>query len=379
MFLKELELYYFRNYIQETLKFSENKVILLGDNAQGKSNLLEAIELLSCLKSHRYSKDIDLVYHQGVYGQIKAKISNCYVDHDLSITIPAKGKRELFVDYEKVKKNLDFLGIINTVLFSTLDLDLVRGAPECRRNWVDSLLIQLEPIYWHIIKDYHHVLKQRNALLKKFKKAGYDHNLPSSADLELQLWNQKLAETASRVKRRRARVITKIQPLARFWHHQISQKTEKLLIKYAPNVLWQEDTPENVQRLIRESLAEKKLAEINLGTTLVGPHRDEIELIINDNLARSYGSQGQQRTLVLALKLAELQIIEQVTGDSPVLLLDDVMAELDLKRQQQLLDCLGDRFQTIITTTHLNCFNENLLHQAQIVKVERGKFNLFIN
>lgn len=375
MFLEHLYLQHFRNYIQQEINFTSNKIILLGDNAQGKSNILEAVEILSTLKSHRSTKDIELVYQDRLYGQIKASVKNKYADYDLAITIPAKGKKELKINQEKVNRHIDFLGILNTVTFSSLDIELVRGSPEYRRSWVDSLLIQLEPIYYQLIKNYNHVLKQRNALLKQIKKSGVStiDQIPEWKAMELKLWDNKLAEEGSRISRRRARVLKKIDPLAKFWHNQISHKTEKLTINYTPNVPWQKDTPQDVQDAIKDEIEQKKLAEINLGNTLVGPHRDEIEFIINNSLARNYGSQGQQRTLVLGLKLAELQLIEQVVGESPLLLLDDVMAELDLKRQAQLLDSLGDRFQTIITTTHLNYFETELLNQAQIVKVEGGK------
>ncbi|NCQ40997.1 MAG: DNA replication/repair protein RecF, partial [Cyanobacteria bacterium] len=366
---------YFRNYIQEEVNFHSNKIIILGNNAQGKSNLLEAIELLSTLKSHRTSREQDFVYKDRVYGQIKANISRNFADYDLGIMLPFKGRRELTLNYEKLSRNLDFLGIVNTVLFSSLDIDLVRGSPEYRRNWVDNLLVQLEPIYSYIIKQYLQVLKQRNALLKSFKTRGIMtfSSLSKSEELELQLWDDKLVETGCRVMRRRGRVLSKIEPLAKLWHNQISNKTEKLQIIYLPNVEYKENEIEDIQNRIREEINHKRNAEISSGNTLVGPHRDDIDFMINQATAKNYGSQGQQRTLVLSLKLGELQLIEQVVGETPLLLLDDVMAELDLKRQQQLLDSLGNRFQTFITTTHLNYFDNKLLQQAQIIEVEKGK------
>jgi DNA replication and repair protein RecF len=377
MFLNNIYLSYFRNYIQEEVNFYSNKVIILGNNAQGKSNLLEAIELLSTLKSHRVSRDQDLVYRDRLYAQIKADISRNFADYNLGMILPFKGKRELSVNHEKLSRNLDFLGIVNTVLFSSLDIDLVRGAPEYRRNWVDNILIQLEPIYAYIIKHYNQVLKQRNALLKIFKKQGINNysDLSKSAQLELSLWDDKLVENACRVMRRRKRVLTKLEPLAKFWHDQISNKTEKLEIIYLPNVEYQKDEVEEIHIKIKEQIEQKRNGEMNMGTTLVGPHRDEIDFIINQATARNYGSQGQQRTFVLSLKLGELQLIEQVIGEPPLLLLDDVMAELDLQRQQQLLDSLGNRFQTLITTTHLNYFDSKLLKEAQIIEVERGKLS----
>lgn len=375
MFLNKIHLSYFRNYIQEEVNFYSNKIIILGNNAQGKSNLLEAIELLSTLKSHRTSRDQDLVYKQRLYAQIKADISRSFTDYSLEIILPFKGKRELKVNYEKLSRNLDFLGIVNTVLFSSLDIDLVRGSPEYRRNWVDNLLVQLEPVYAYLIKQYNQVLRQRNALLKIFKKQGIINylDLTKSSQLELTLWDNKLVETACRVMRRRKRVLNKLEPFARFWHNQISNKSEKLEIIYLPNVEYENDEVEKIHTIIKEQIEQKRNGEINMGTTLVGPHRDEIDFIINQATARNYGSQGQQRTLVLSLKLGELQLIEQVIGEPPLLLLDDVMAELDLQRQQQLLDSLGNRFQTLITTTHLNYFDSKLLKEAQIIEVEKGK------
>lgn len=377
MFLNNIHLNYFRNYIQEEVNFYSNKVIILGDNAQGKSNLLEGIELLSTLKSHRTSRDQDFVYRDRLYAQIKADVSRNFADYNLGMILPFKGKRELSVNHEKLSRNLDFLGIVNTVLFSSLDIDLVRGAPEYRRNWVDNILVQLEPIYAYIIKQYNQVLKQRNALLKILKKQGINNysDLSKSAQLELSLWDDKLVENACRVMRRRKRVLTKLEPLAKFWHDQISNKTEKLEIIYLPNVEYLKDEVEEIHIKIKEKIEQKRNSEINMGTTLVGPHRDEIDFIINRATARNYGSQGQQRTFVLSLKLGELQLIEQVIGEPPLLLLDDVMAELDLHRQQQLLDSLGNRFQTLITTTHLNYFDSKLLKEAQIIEVKRGKLS----
>lgn len=375
MFLNSIKLSYFRNYIEEEVIFNSNKIIILGDNAQGKSNLLESIELLSTLKSHRTSRDQDLVYKDRVYSKIIANISRKFTDYNLGIMLPFKGKRELTVNHEKVSKNLDFLGVVNTVLFSSLDIDLVRGSPEYRRNWVDNLLIQLEPVYSYIIKQYNLVLKQRNALLKNFKKLGINsyYELSSSQELELKLWDDKLIENGCRVMRRRGRVLQKLEPFAKFWHTQISDKTEKLDIIYLPNIPYKKDDIDEIHHNIKLQIEDKRNGEISIGTTLVGPHRDEIDFIINDSTARNYGSQGQQRTLVLALKLAELQLIEEVIGEPPLLLLDDVMAELDLKRQQQLLDSLGNRFQTFITTTHLNYFDDKLLEESQIIKIDKGR------
>jgi DNA replication and repair protein RecF len=381
MYLQELHLRYFRNYTRQRVNFKNQKTILLGNNAQGKSNLLEAVELLSTLTSYRGAKDRDLVQESQTTAELNGQIKRRFGDYELGLSLHQQGRRILTINGEKLRRHLDFLGTLNTVLFSSLDLDLVRGGPDYRRLWIDNLLLQLEPVYDYIIRQYYRVLRQRNALLKKLRTQNNhqfsDSNLGDNLDvnLQLQLWDQKLAETGSRVTRRRARVLARLAPLAQAWHARISNQTEILKISYVPNINWLQDEPAEVQQAIKEQIQQHRRAELNLGSTVVGPHRDEIEFTLNDTPARSYGSQGQQRTLVLALKLAELQLIEQVIGEPPLLLLDDVLAELDSQRQNHLMAALGDRFQTIITTTHLNSFERNLLQEAQILRVENGHLN----
>jgi DNA replication and repair protein RecF len=291
------------------------------------------------------------------------------------------GRRTVALNGVTQKRQLDFLGTLNMVQFSSLDLDLVRGGPDQRRQWLDALLIQLEPIYAHVLQQYNQVLRQRNALLKEQLKSRLkNQNLltATSASVpvspsEIALWDAQLAVTGSRVIRRRARVLQRLTPIAQAWHQAISGSTEALIIRYAPNVELVEDDPEILQRAFLDRLQERAIAEYHQGSTLVGPHRDEVDYTINGTPARQYGSQGQQRTLVLALKLAELKLIEEVIGEPPLLLLDDVLAELDLSRQNQLLDAIQDRFQTLITTTHLGSFDAQWLDSAQILEVKAGR------
>ncbi|AFY79239.1 MAG: DNA replication/repair protein RecF [Hydrococcus sp. C42_A2020_068] len=380
MYLKSLHLRAFRNYADQQVEFNAQKTILVGNNAQGKSNLLEAVELLSTLKSHRTSRDRDLILEGTMVGQILATLERNYGQSELAITLRSSGRRTLTRDGEPLRRQLDFLGVLNAVQFSSLDLELVRGAPECRRNWLDSLLVQLEPIYAYILHQYYQVLRQRNALLKDIRQketaAQTQESQIAKIDRDfsqLELWDKQLAEIGSRVTRRRARVLERLAPLAQAWHENISGKTELLEIKYVPNIIWIEDNAASVQQAFLEKIEQRRIAEQQLGTTVVGPHRDEVEFMINQTPAKSYGSQGQQRTLVLALKLAELKLIEEVVGESPLLLLDDVLAELDPNRQNQLLDAIQGRFQTLITTTHLNSFDAQWLKSSQIFSVRAGK------
>ena len=365
MYLNRLHLRNFRNYQEQEIIFSAPKTILLGDNAQGKSNLLEAVELLSTLKSHRVTRDRDLVLTGATESKITAQLTRKHGEIDLALLLRDKGRRTAIVNRENLKRQLDFLGILNAVEFSALDLDLVRGNPETRRHWIDALLFQIEPVYAHILHEYQRVLKQRNSLLKQAEQRTLDI-------AELESWNHQLITTGTKVIRRRMRIIDRLTPIARIWHTKISKNTENLKINYAPNINALENTPESIYQAFSDRLQLRFIAEQSLVNTLVGPHRDEIELTINDTPAKAYGSQGQQRTLVLALKLAELELIEQIVGEPPLLLLDDVLAELDLTRQNQLLSVIEDRFQTLITTTHLGAFDAKWLNSSQILQVRSG-------
>jgi len=373
MYLNHLSLKYFRNYREQQVDFSAPKTILVGENAQGKSNLLESVELLATLKSHRTSRDRDLVQQGETLGQITASVKRDVGVADLSLVLRQAGRRTAILNGEKLRRQLDFLGALNAVQFSSLDLDLVRGGPGERRIWLDTLLTQLEPVYAHILSQYNQVLKQRNALIKRVFADEEDASQTQVDPTELALWDAQLAALGTRVIRRRARAINRLAPIAQGWHQAISGQREELTITYQPNVPMVEDEPQTIQGAFLEKIQSRAVAERHQRTTLVGPHRDDIDFTIDDTPSRQYGSQGQQRTLVLALKLAELELIDDVIGDPPLLLLDDVLAELDLNRQNQLLEAIQDRFQTIITTTHLGAFGSEWIRSSQILTVRSGK------
>jgi len=363
VFLSQLHLQNFRNYQDQRLEFTASKTILLGDNAQGKSNLLEAIYLLATLKSHRVSRDRDLIRTNYDLGQISAQIKSRHGVLELTCKLRQGGKRSFAINGVHQQRQLDFLGNVQAVLFSCLDLELIRHTPDSRRQWLDHILVQLEPIYASLMQEYHKVLRQRNALLKTALKQ----------PAELAVWNTQLVQTGSKIMRRRWRLIERLLPLAQKWHDQISGGSEHLAISYAPKLecdRW--DNPEAVQQALWQTIEQKQSLELIQGTSLVGPHRDDVKFLIGDSPAREYGSQGQQRTLILALKLAELELMESVVGVTPILLLDDVLAELDLHRQNQLLAVIGDRIQTIVTTTHLHSFEPAWLASAQILQVANG-------
>ncbi|MCL2928522.1 MAG: DNA replication/repair protein RecF [Trichodesmium sp. MAG_R01] len=389
MYLKYLHLRQFRNYRDQQVEFDGGKTILLGDNAQGKSNLLESVELLSTLKSHRAIRDRDLILDSKQASKIQGSLERQLGNIDLALTLRSQGKRTVAVNGETISRHLDFLSILNVVHFSSLDLDLVRGGPEVRRYWLDRLLVQLEPVYAHILLQYNQVLRQRSALLKKIRQqkmaAETTGSLPSILAQELALWDAQLATAGSRVIRRRQRLLQKLAPLAGEWHCAISGSMEVFKMEYLANVIVDskeliiQDSLEGVRQAFLDKIKARAIAEQYQGTTVVGPHRDDVIFTINDTPARQYGSQGQQRTLVLALKLAELQLIEEVVQEPPLLLLDDVLAELDLHRQNQLLEAISNRFQTLITTTHLGCFDGQWLQDTQILSVKSGNISSFLD
>jgi DNA replication and repair protein RecF len=366
VYLRLLHLQSFRNYQDVRIPFQAPKTILVGDNAQGKTNLLEAVEVLATLNSRRSSRDAELIQTHQDHGSIFAEVNRSGTLHELRIQLRRRGRRTLQINGQTLTRQIDFLGQLNAVVFSSLDLQLVRGGPEYRRDWLDEVLIQLEPVYAHLLQSYRRILKQRNALLKQKRNQIVD-------PIEMAVWNSELASAGSRLIRRRARMMERLSPLANQWHQSISGGRETLTLLYQSQVALSQADPATVQAQLLEAMETKASAELSLGSSLVGPHRDELVMTIDETPARTYGSQGQQRTLVLALKLAELQLVEQVIGYPPLLLLDDVLAELDLYRQDQLLDAIQDRVQTLVTTTHIGSFANRWMTSAQVLKVQAGQ------
>ncbi len=377
MYLRFLHLWHFRNYRDQKISFEAPKTILVGENAQGKTNLLEAVELLATLRSRRVSRDRELVQQGEEKARIAATVERLGVAHELAMELRSRGGRSLRVNGQALRRQSDFLGQVSAVVFSSLDLELVRGAPEVRRTWLDEVLIQLEPVYADLLEQYRQILKQRNALLKQDPKDSSPPTQAAAGDPASQMafWDAQLAAIGSRILRRRARLLQRLEPLAARWHQTISGGRETLSLTYRPQVPLPDPQadPKVVQAQFLAEIRAKAAAEQALGTSLVGPHRDEVELGIDGLAARAYGSQGQQRTLVLALKLAELELLEQVKGDPPLLLLDDVLAELDLHRQNQLLEAIQERVQTLVTTTHLGSFDAAWLKGGQILQVQQGQ------
>ena len=337
------------------ISFDGNIHFLIGDNAQGKTNLLESIYILALTKSHRTSKDRELILWGTEKAMIQCELTLHGRNVELDIEISHLGKKVLVNRIEQ-KKISKYLGQLRVVLFAPEDLQLVKGSPNQRRRFIDRAIGQLRPKYISDLSQYQKILQQRNQLLKKIGKS--DH-LRST----LEIWDMQLVEYGQEIIRMRREYLEQIAQLAESIHCNITDGKETLRILYDANCLagnFKEKLEKNIER------------DLYTGMTSVGPHRDEMEFYINDIDAKIYGSQGQQRTVALSVKLAELEYIKMHLKDTPILLLDDVLSELDQKRQKQLLDSIGDTVQTFVTTADIDGIKHEIVKKADFFYIKNG-------
>lgn len=365
MFLEHLELKDFRNYAELEVDFTASRVIFLGDNAQGKTNLLEAIGLLATGHSPTASKDLDLIRWGQPQAIIRSRVKRSLTDMGVDMLIRANGRRAVRINGIGQKRLADLFGKLLVVLFRSEDLQLVKGGPAGRRDFLDTMLVQLAGAHYQHLHDFNRILTQRNSLLRNIQEG----QAPAS---RLQDWNEQLIEHAIAIWRKRLALVQALAPSVSTWHGRIASGKEQLSLRYLPSVELGEDAAAWPAK-IEQALLELQPREIGRGQTLVGPHRDDMELSIDGHPARQFGSQGQQRTVVLAMKLAELDYVRESAGEAPLLLLDDVLAELDVRRQNALLASIGEDVQTFVTSTHLNDFSAAWLEQATLYQVERGR------
>lgn len=355
MIIKSIELQNFRNYKQLHIDFDAATNILFGDNAQGKTNILESAYVSATTKSHKGSRDKEMIR----FGEEEAHIRTivCKREQDFQIDLHLKKNRAkgIAINRIPIKKASDLFGILNIVFFSPEDLNIIKDGPTQRRRFLDLELCQLDKIYLSDLTAYNKVLKQRNVLLK---------DMVFRPDLKdtLSVWDEQLVEYGKRIIRRRQSFIGDLYEIVQEIHGKLSGKRELLSIKYEPSVesMFFED------ELFRALDRDRKLCQ-----TSVGPHRDDISFLIGDIDIRKFGSQGQQRTAALSLKLSEIELVQKLIGDTPVLLLDDVLSELDCGRQNYLLNSIHD-IQTIITCTGLDEFVKNKFQIHRIFQVTDG-------
>lgn len=376
MFLKELELVNFRNYKNLRVNFPCQKTIFIGKNAQGKTNILEAIYYLATLSSFRASNDSELITWDEGFSRIHSGICKNDTNITLDVLINPPKHKTLKVNSLKKTSFSEFLGNLLVVNFGTSDLLLLRGSPNDRRKWLDDAISQLYPGYKDRLHKYNKIRTQRNNLLKDFKG---NINLSKSQIDSLSVWDESLSIAGSNVIHLRQKYIKEIHKIAKIKHNFISYNEESLQIEYNSTITGDFNpeisdvmSPEFIVELFTEILQKKKTEEIIRAQTLIGPHRDDISFYINSINAKSFASQGQQRTIVLSLKLAELEFIKSITGETPILLLDDVLAELDSIRQNFLLNSIPEDTQTIITTVDISNFKKEYIEDVTVYNVSSG-------
>ena len=378
MRIKSFKLLYFRNYLSMNIDVHPSLNVLVGNNANGKTNIIESIFCLALGRSYRTKSDSECI----MFGETATAMS-CVVNKndknlDIMLGISNKGKSAKIAGVKKTKLT-DFVGELNVVLFSPEDLQLVKGSPSLRREFINREFYQFSRIYHKYYLMYQHLLKQRNSYLKDMRKNPKDEM--SLAYLET--LTSQLAKVAIYITKERVSFVQDISELTYKNMMNISNGQESLKIRYKSSVL----ESLNIADVTDEGFTEENLTKVMMkksfddimrGSTKIGPHQDDLEFYINDLDAKMYASQGQQRSIVLSLKLAEINYLKSKTGTYPVLLLDDVLSELDKNRQLKLLDAINENVQTFITTPSISDIKEDLLKKAKVFKIENGNISELI-
>ena len=403
MYLRHLSLTNFRNYVRLELDLPSGIILVQGGNAQGKTNLLEAIYYLATARSPYAQADRELINWLAeeeplTFARLAGEMQKNDVLQRLEITL-LKG-RVPEADSHSLKKQiringvpkraLDLMGQLNVVLFLPQDIDLVAGSPSGRRRYLDTTICQFDAAYCRILRRYNRVVTQRNHLLRLLQER------KSNLD-QLRFWDEKLAEDGAHLIARRQQVIAELEELARDIHLELTGQDEHLALRYVPGVKMPDTTyqiplelcsggisgigysEDSIRESFLEQLREITREEIQRGMSLIGPHRDDLRFLAGGVDMRVYGSRGQQRTVVLALKLAEAKLLAKETGEHPVMLLDEVMSELDEARRRYLMRAIEDSQQAILTTTHWNAYNPEFLAKATLLRVKEGRIERISN
>ncbi len=358
MQIKNLFLQNFRNYENEHFTFQEGLNVLFGKNAQGKTNCAEAVFYLCTGASLRIRHDKQLIRMGAEKAHIAAEAENRYGKVFIEADI-YENKREIRVNGSKISKNADLMGHINSVFFSPGELRLIQDGPDERRRFMNISISQNSPAYYTALLRYNKILDQRNTLLKNNDISMVLDTLP--------VWDEQLCKYAAVIVKKRGEFLEKLAPFAKEFHSFLTDGQEELIVK--PERKYEGNEAE-IAEILQNRLANNYEKDLRLGFTTVGPHRDDLDVIISGIDAKAYASQGQMRTAALALKLAEVQIFKNISEEYPILVLDDVMSELDLPRRKKLLKCISD-VQTILTCTHA----ERVLYGAECkkIRIESGK------
>lgn len=363
----------YRNYKTARLSFHPDLNLFLGENAQGKTNLLESLYVLALTRSHRTHKEKELI----CFGEERAKICGTVEKQTtklpMEITLTTKA-RQTKVNHIEQKRLADYIGKLNVILFSPEDSAIIKGSPSVRRRFLDMEISQISSIYLYNLMQYQTTLKQRNSYLKQMieqKKVG-----KASNELYYEVLSEQLASFGAKIIHSRLTFVEKLEKWANQLQNNISSQYEQLKLNYSSSFpLPKELTVEKIEQAFMQQLKDKRKYELSMGTCSYGPHRDDLQFFVNDINVAIFGSQGQQRTTALSLKLAEIDLIYEKTGEYPLLLLDDVMSELDNKRQIQLLQTISGKTQTFITTTTLKHLSQIPI-EGKVFTIVDGKIEI---
>lgn len=367
MVLKKISLENYRNYTQQTIEFNENLNFFIGKNAQGKTNLLEAVYYLSTGRTFRNNKDQELINWKKDHFRISCDLYKENINREIQIDIfyDRKGNKQIKINGVKYRKISNLFGLFYVIIFNPDDLSIVKGGPGERRKYIDLEISQIVKGYYQILINYNKILHQRNNLLKEINSQEKTETL--------EIWNEQLVKYGSMIIKNRMEFLQKLVPLARKVQEEMTSSEEKLDIKYNSTII---DKPifdlKQISEFFRKALKSCEKQEFLRKVTLVGPHRDDLIFYLNEKELRTFGSQGQQRTAVLALKLAQLKLYNNINGEYPLLLLDDVMSELDIQRREYLLKIINsNNVQTLITGANSDLSTDNS-QKVQINKIENG-------
>ena len=355
MIVDSIKLEKFRNYKVLKLKFDKGTNIFYGDNAQGKTNILESVYLCGTTKSHKGSKDREVIQFEEEESHIRMKVIRDGSPIKIDMHLKRNKPKGIAVNGVPIHKASELLGIANFVFFSPEDLNIIKNGPSERRRFIDMELCQLNKVYLYHLSNYNKVVIQRNKLLKELSFR------PELVDT-LDIWDMQMVEYGKKVIAERREFLKSVNDIVRNIHLHLSGEKEILKVEYEENVSAEE---------FEKELKKSRSRDIKMKMSLTGPHRDDICFKIKGADIRKYGSQGQQRTAALSLKLSEIELVKQQTGDTPILLLDDVLSELDSNRQRYLLDSIGN-IQTLITCTGLEDFVENRFDINRVFHVVDG-------
>lgn len=358
MIIKSLELANFRNYEELNISFDKGTNILYGDNAQGKTNILEAIYVSATTKSHKGSKDKEIINFDKEEAHIRTYLEKENVETRVDMHLRKNKSKGIAIDGQKIRKAADLMGLLNVVFFSPEDLSIIKDGPAERRRFADMELCQLDSFYLYNLNHYNKIIGQRNKLLK-------DMYFQPELKETLNIWDSQLVSFGSKIIERREQFVKQLGDIIFDIHKKLSGGKEELVIAYEPDVSIED---------FEKQMKYNQDKDIRLKQTTTGPHRDDFSFVVNGVDIRKYGSQGQQRTAALSLKLSEIELVKKISKDTPVLLLDDVLSELDSNRQNYLLNSIGN-IQTIISCTGLDEFINNRFEINKIFKVTNGTVN----